>query len=711
MPARPCQGVGGVPIRDLPAVDRRRHGRPPAARTGCCGGRERAPARAPGATRDGARSDPSSSRRDLGRQAQELDADLRARRLLSSMRRMLITPPEHLDRGAVRANLHVEDVARLGHELGLDEHAGEADAAHLELVADAELDALLAAQLEAPEESAIELDDDVALDEREHLQRLLVEDAAEVDPGLVAGNHLAVGARFGAHQPAPPHVGLHAQAFGALRQSQPVAAADLEHRVGLDSHPREAHVDDARLEVVGEHALDVLDVVALVTAVLARHGPLLRHGPADLRDDRMSLPGCQTGCARKPWTPIFVSLRPGHHTRRRWLADNRAPPRGRHEARSQLQPSLRARPAPRCGLWGLRRSRASPRHQARRGRSRRRRRQGAGPGRGGAGRAHRDGRDLRHQRHPARGAARHRDDAHQRCAAPPAGRGGGARPRRPGARRARERRATDRAREGAVDPRHPPARVPTTGDAARSAVGQRRRPRAVAARPRRRPQRRAARRARAVAHLITAPFAGIVLVRHLDPGNTVTTGTPVYDLADVDPLYVDVEVPERHVARLSVGQAVRLRPDAAPVPVAARIERIAPLVDPATGTVKVTLTVRGAHELRPGAFVRVEIITDTHPQALVVPRSALVAEGRRWYLYRLDPAGKTAHKLEVDLGYEGDQRVEVLPAARGALNRGAQVIVAGAGALSDGAPVEVTTASRRRPPWRARSGRAAEGAG
>ncbi len=191
--------------------------------------------------------------------------------------------------------------------------------------------------------------------------------------------------------------------------------------------------------------------------------------------------------------------------------------------------------------------------------------------------------------------------------------------------------------------------------------------------------------------VIRAPFAGRILKRHLDAGATVADGTPVYDLADLDPLYADVTVPERQVARLAPGQSVRLTPDTAGEGIEARIERIAPSVDPATGTVKVTLAVEGGGPLRPGAFVRVDIVTDTHPGALVVPRSALVAEGRRWHLFRLAPGKDKVEKLEVRLGYEEGDRVEVAgvdtPNAR--IEPGALVVVIGASALTDGARVEV----------------------
>jgi RND family efflux transporter MFP subunit len=210
-----------------------------------------------------------------------------------------------------------------------------------------------------------------------------------------------------------------------------------------------------------------------------------------------------------------------------------------------------------------------------------------------------------------------------------------------------------------------------------------------------------ARHARELAELelsrtvIRAPIAGTIVIRHLDVGDTVSDGTPVYDLADVDPLYADVNIPERHVTQLEPGQEVRLTADATGAQATAIIERIAPAVDPATGTVKVTVAVQGTSALRPGAFVRVDIVTDTHRDALVVPRSALVAEGRRWHLYRLQENGETVEQIEVELGFESGERIELAATVSDTetVAVGDRVVVVGAPALSDGARVRVPGAA------------------
>ena len=193
--------------------------------------------------------------------------------------------------------------------------------------------------------------------------------------------------------------------------------------------------------------------------------------------------------------------------------------------------------------------------------------------------------------------------------------------------------------------------------------------------------------------VIRAPIAGVVVTRHLDVGATVSDGTPVYDLADLQPLYADVNIPERHVTRLEPGQEVRLTADATGAAAAAIIERIAPAVDPATGTVKVTVAVEAGSGLRPGAFVRVDIVTDTHADALVVARSALVAEGRRWHLYRLTEDGTKVEQVEVELGFETGDRIEIAGTKDPSVNitAGESVVIVGAPALSDGAKVRVMT--------------------
>jgi membrane fusion protein (multidrug efflux system) len=188
--------------------------------------------------------------------------------------------------------------------------------------------------------------------------------------------------------------------------------------------------------------------------------------------------------------------------------------------------------------------------------------------------------------------------------------------------------------------------------------------------------------------IIRAPFSGQILTRLVDLGATLSNGTELYELADLSPLYADFGVPERHIGRLLVGQAVRLATEALEIESEAKIERIAPLVDTESGTVKVTAAVHGDSRLRPGTFVRVGVVTDTHADAFVVPRSALVSEGRRWHLFRVREDGTHVERLEIVRGFEEGPRIEVsLVGSETTLSDGDRIVTVGASALSDGSSV------------------------
>ena len=188
--------------------------------------------------------------------------------------------------------------------------------------------------------------------------------------------------------------------------------------------------------------------------------------------------------------------------------------------------------------------------------------------------------------------------------------------------------------------------------------------------------------------VIRAPFGGQILTRHIDLGATLSNGDSVFDLADLRPLYADFGIPERHVQRIRPGQMVRLALESETETIDGRIERIAPSVDPESGTVKVTITVQPQPGLRPGTFVRVGVVTATHENTWVVPRSALVPEGRRWHLFRVGDDGEHVERLEVQRGFEEENWVEVEPTDPAiALSDADRIVVTGASALSDGARI------------------------
>ncbi len=183
---------------------------------------------------------------------------------------------------------------------------------------------------------------------------------------------------------------------------------------------------------------------------------------------------------------------------------------------------------------------------------------------------------------------------------------------------------------------------------------------------------------------VRAPFAGLIVTRYVDFAQQISPGTPMFRLSDFDPLLCPIQVPERDLSRLEIGQAAYLEVEAWPGErFEAEVLRIRPVVDAATGTVRVTLAVRGRGQLRPGMFADVFVETDRREGVLVMPKTALSIDsiGDTVYL-----AGESvARRREVELGFAEGDFVQVVSG----LEAGDQVVVVGQDGLSDGTPIQI----------------------
>ena len=183
---------------------------------------------------------------------------------------------------------------------------------------------------------------------------------------------------------------------------------------------------------------------------------------------------------------------------------------------------------------------------------------------------------------------------------------------------------------------------------------------------------------------VRAPIDGIVMLRQVEQGDLVRANQVLFSVADLDPLQARIQVPEKRMSQIHAGQPARVMIDALPGQVfPASVRRISPGVDPASGTVKVTLDISPADALRPGMFATVRIITEVHEQALIIPKKALVLETDQDDVFAVRDG--QARRLRVELGYADGDRIEVLSG----LTDGDQVITVGHEGLKDGAVVRV----------------------
>jgi len=124
---------------------------------------------------------------------------------------------------------------------------------------------------------------------------------------------------------------------------------------------------------------------------------------------------------------------------------------------------------------------------------------------------------------------------------------------------------------------------------------------------------------------IYAPFSGAVQERLASVGDFRAAGTPVVTLVKTDPLRLRLEVPERQAARIQPAQTVRLRVEGDPATYTGQIARLSPAIREQNRMLMVEADVRNDGHLRPGLFVRGEIVTRSEDRGLAIPPAALVA--------------------------------------------------------------------------------------
>jgi len=184
---------------------------------------------------------------------------------------------------------------------------------------------------------------------------------------------------------------------------------------------------------------------------------------------------------------------------------------------------------------------------------------------------------------------------------------------------------------------------------------------------------------------VKAPISGTVTSRLVRLGDQIKVGQHLFDIVDFDSMVARVYVPEKNLARLHDGQPARITVQAlVDRQYAGVVERIAPVVDPRTGTIKVTVAVGGQPGLLPGLYVDVALVTDVHQDAILVPKRALVYDKDRVFVYRLEDDGHV-ERIAVDPVLSDKEHVE----PREQLARGDQVVVAGQAGLKDGSLVEL----------------------
>ena len=183
--------------------------------------------------------------------------------------------------------------------------------------------------------------------------------------------------------------------------------------------------------------------------------------------------------------------------------------------------------------------------------------------------------------------------------------------------------------------------------------------------------------------VILSPLDGIVSVKQASVGEYLAAGAPIATMVRVHPLRLRVPVPEREGSGVRVGHAVTLTVEGDPTLYRGRVVRLSPIVHEQNRTLMVEAEVPNERGfLRPGAFARVEIMTEVSQPVVTVPWSAVIvfAGVEKVLLVR---QSKTA-EVRVTTGRRFGEDVEIIDG----LKRG-DPVVAKPGNLVSGQPVLV----------------------
>jgi membrane fusion protein (multidrug efflux system) len=188
---------------------------------------------------------------------------------------------------------------------------------------------------------------------------------------------------------------------------------------------------------------------------------------------------------------------------------------------------------------------------------------------------------------------------------------------------------------------------------------------------------------------IRAPFAGRLGIRRIDVGQYLTAGSAIVPLEQLDPIFVDFTLPERELARIREGQALRVGVQAYPeTTFDGTVQSIDPRVTVANRSVRVRgLISNTGEQLRPGMFADVEVLLPDRNDVLTVPDTAIsyAPYGDSVFVIAESDGGKTVNRRQVETGETRDGRVAVLSG----LDAGERVVSAGHNKLRNGQAVKI----------------------
>lgn len=181
---------------------------------------------------------------------------------------------------------------------------------------------------------------------------------------------------------------------------------------------------------------------------------------------------------------------------------------------------------------------------------------------------------------------------------------------------------------------------------------------------------------------LIAPIDGVVLEQLATAGQRIDVSTPIYRIAQLNPLWLEIHAPVQALAGLSNGLTVNITNTKASGKIIAIVRNINKLDQ--TALVRVEIS-NGTENLSPGQLVEAEIQHATSRPSFAIPRSAVIQKGTGTdandsYIFVQGASGITPHKVIV-VSNENTQVIIRADSDKSPLTGKEQVVISGTAAL------------------------------
>ncbi|TKG92323.1 efflux RND transporter periplasmic adaptor subunit [Puteibacter caeruleilacunae] len=185
---------------------------------------------------------------------------------------------------------------------------------------------------------------------------------------------------------------------------------------------------------------------------------------------------------------------------------------------------------------------------------------------------------------------------------------------------------------------------------------------------------------------VVAPFNGVIVdLPYFTPGTKIASGLLMVSMMDYSKLHMEINLPEKYIQTVVPKQDVFITNYTLPDDTLdAEITELSPAISTETRTFKGSLLVQNSElKLRPGMFVKADIVVESSDSTIVIDKDLIIARGKRKSVFVVDK--KAARERRITTGLESKDKVEVTSG----LNLNDRLIVKGFETLRNGSKVKV----------------------